>query len=52
VLGKILRIDLRLSGGNAYGPGRQSVRRYRRREAEIFVYGLRNPWRFSFDRDR
>ncbi|HEX7243993.1 MAG TPA: PQQ-dependent sugar dehydrogenase [Solirubrobacterales bacterium] len=49
LLGKLLRIDPRLSGGHAYsvpwdnpfvgGPGRD----------EIYSYGLRNPFRFSFD---
>lgn len=51
-LGKILRIDPRRSGGRAYripssNPfvGRSGARK------EIYSYGLRNPWRFSFDRD-
>ncbi|HEV7459205.1 MAG TPA: PQQ-dependent sugar dehydrogenase [Solirubrobacteraceae bacterium] len=51
VLGKLLRIDPRASGGRAYtvpgdNPfvGRSGVR------SEIYAYGLRNPWRFSFDR--
>jgi glucose/arabinose dehydrogenase len=51
ILGKILRIDPRPSGGNPYtipadNPfvGRADAR------PEIYVYGLRNPWRFSFDR--
>ncbi len=52
LLGKILRIDPR---GSADGPyrvppsnpfaGRQGAR------GEIYAYGLRNPWRFSFDRE-
>jgi glucose/arabinose dehydrogenase len=51
LLGKILRIDPRPSGGRAYSVprsnpfvGRSNVR------GEIYAYGLRNPWRFSFDR--
>ena len=51
LLGKILRIDPRASGGRAYSVpatnpfvGRSGAR------GEIYAYGLRNPWRFSFDR--
>ena len=51
LLGKILRIDPAASGGRAYtvpndNPfvGRSGAR------GEIYSYGLRNPWRFSFDR--
>jgi glucose/arabinose dehydrogenase len=51
LLGKILRIDPRPAAGRPYRvpednpfAGRQGAR------GEIYSYGLRNPWRFSFDR--
>jgi glucose/arabinose dehydrogenase len=51
LLGKILRVDPRASGGHPYSVpssnpfvGRSGAR------PEIYAYGLRNPWRFSFDR--
>jgi glucose/arabinose dehydrogenase len=50
LLGKLLRIDPRPSGGHPYSVpadnpfvGRSGAR------PEIYSYGLRNPWRFSFD---
>jgi glucose/arabinose dehydrogenase len=51
LLGKILRIDPRASGGRAYTVPRDNpfVGRGGARD-EIYAYGLRNPWRFSFDR--
>jgi glucose/arabinose dehydrogenase len=51
LLGKILRIDPRASGGRPYSvpQGNPFVGRSGARP-EIFSYGLRNPWRFSFDR--
>ena len=50
LLGKILRIDPRPGAGRPYSivPGNR-IRPGAR--PEIFAYGLRNPWRFSFDRD-
>ncbi|MEA2241310.1 MAG: hypothetical protein QOD24_866 [Solirubrobacteraceae bacterium] len=50
LLGKILRIDPRPSGGQPYGvpSGNPFVGRSGARP-EIYSYGLRNPWRFSFD---
>ena len=51
LLGKILRIDPRSSGGRPYSIPRSNpfVGRAGAR-AEIYSYGLRNPWRYSFDR--
>ncbi len=49
--GKLLRIDPRASGSAAYRvPARQPVRRHGWRAPEIWSHGLRNPFRFSFDR--
>ena len=51
LLAKLLRIDPRApSGGRPYGvKGNPFVSRGGARP-EIWAYGLRNPWRFSFDR--
>jgi glucose/arabinose dehydrogenase len=50
LLGKILRIDPLQQGGEPYGipKGNPFVGRPGARP-EVFEYGLRNPWRFSFD---
>jgi glucose/arabinose dehydrogenase len=52
-LGKILRIDPKAADGKAYTipAGNPFVNRQGARP-EIYAYGLRNPWRFSFDRTR
>jgi glucose/arabinose dehydrogenase len=52
LLGKLLRIDPRPSGGRPYGipPDNPFVGRAGARP-EVYSYGLRNPWRFSFDRE-
>jgi glucose/arabinose dehydrogenase len=49
-LGKILRIAPRSSGGRPYTvPGDNPFVNRRGAKPEIWAYGLRNPWRFSFD---
>jgi glucose/arabinose dehydrogenase len=52
LLGKMLRIDPRPAAGRAYSipednpfVGTEDAR------PEIWAYGLRNPWRYSFDRE-
>ena len=51
LLGKMLRIDPRKRHGRAYSiPSRNPFRRRSWARGEIYAYGLRNPWRFSFDR--
>ena len=52
LLGKMLRIDPKATGGRPYSvpadnpfAGRPGAR------PEVCNYGLRNPWRFSFDRE-
>ena len=48
LLGSILRIDP--TAGNPYGVPGDNPLVGRAGRDEIFAYGLRNPWRFSFDR--
>ena len=50
LLGNILRIDV--DGGDPFGiPPDNPFVGDETGEDEIFAYGLRNPWRFSFDRE-
>ena len=52
LLGKILRIDPAASGGQPYTvPADNPFVGTAGARPEIWAYGLRNPWRFSFDRD-
>jgi glucose/arabinose dehydrogenase len=50
LLGKVLRIDPRASGDRAYSVPRSNPFVGRSGRDEIYSYGLRNPWRFSFDK--
>ena len=48
LLGKILRIGVPANGGYTIPPTNPKIATGAR--PEIWAYGLRNPWRFSFDR--
>ncbi len=51
LLGKLLRIDPRPRGGNPYSiPAGNPFAGSAAGRGEIYSYGLRNPFRFSFDR--
>jgi glucose/arabinose dehydrogenase len=54
LLGKILRIDVGHSGSGPYGryaiPSTNPFRGSISGRDEVWAYGLRNPWRISFDR--
>jgi len=51
LLGKILRIDPRAQGSSPYTSPTSNPFVGRGGRDEIYSYGLRNPWRFSFDRN-
>ena len=51
-LGKILRIDPRANGSKPFtAPASNPFVNRTGALPEIYAYGLRNPWRFSFDRE-
>ncbi len=51
LLGKVLRIDPRAADGRPYRiPATNPFARRAGARGEVYAYGLRNPWRFSFDR--
>jgi glucose/arabinose dehydrogenase len=52
LLGKLLRIDPRASGGKPYSVPASNPFVGRAGRDEIYSYGLRNPFRFSFDTAR
>lgn len=47
LLGKLLRLDV--DGGTSYAIPEDNPYKNGGAEPEIWAYGLRNPWRFSFD---
>jgi glucose/arabinose dehydrogenase len=49
LLGKLLRIDPRASGGRPYSVPSDNPFVGKQGRDEIYSYGLRNPFRFSFD---
>src|SRR5215510_5664143 len=51
LLGKILRLDINVAGAPYGSPVDNPFAGATPGRDEIFAYGLRNPWRFSFDRD-
>ena len=54
LLGKVLRIDVNQTSGYSIpkdNPFADKKNKFANARAEIWAYGLRNPWRHSFDRE-
>jgi uncharacterized protein (TIGR03437 family) len=51
LLGKMLRIDVESGPGQYVVPASNPFVNDARFRPEIWAYGLRNPWRYSFDRE-
>jgi glucose/arabinose dehydrogenase len=51
LLGKLLRLDVDTPTGYLIPPDNPAYAGTPGARREIWAYGLRNPWRFSFDRD-
>jgi uncharacterized repeat protein (TIGR03806 family) len=49
--GKVMRLDVDDTSGKRYGVPADNPFKNGGGLAEIYAYGFRNPWRFSFDRD-
>jgi glucose/arabinose dehydrogenase len=49
LLGKMLRLDVRCAGHLYCSPASNPLTRSTRYRHEIWMWGLRNPWRWSFD---
>lgn len=50
LLGKILRVDVESTPGQVRNPNPPNFQAQHGARPEIWAFGLRNPWRFSFDR--
>ncbi|MEO8215960.1 MAG: PQQ-dependent sugar dehydrogenase [Acidobacteriota bacterium] len=50
LMGKILRLDIDATGVSYAVPASNPFRGQSGKRGEIWAYGVRNPWRFSFDR--
>ncbi|PWT99728.1 MAG: hypothetical protein C5B51_26595 [Terriglobia bacterium] len=50
LLGKLLRVDVESEPGKVHIPADNPFVSQAGARPEIWAYGLRNPWRFSFDR--